>query len=96
MGGGGVLLIRFTSAYQGYKRNERPAWCAISEPGRVHRTHSRETEAEEKRKIGARNRKRDIDRKGGGGRSKRTAVGETALRRVFPLPLRRVHWRASA
>lgn len=26
-----VLLIRFTSDYQGYKRNERPWSCAISE-----------------------------------------------------------------
>lgn len=29
--GAGVLLIQFTSAYQKYKGNERPAWCAISE-----------------------------------------------------------------
>jgi len=37
-GAAGVLLIRFTSAYQEYKGNERPAWCAISELRRVHRT----------------------------------------------------------
>lgn len=50
-GSAGVLLIRFTSSYQEYKGNERPAWRAISELRRarcIAHAHSQGREKEER------------------------------------------------